>query len=287
MSVKRRIGGALAAMLMRLPRPGIDSRPPTRGSWRCGSATSRRASCFSGSTGRPALDVVEQLRHVGEAERPHVHAVDRGHRRDVAGAEALERAHVEFGLRVRSFGGRLGDRLVQLVGAAQRAGDVGAHVHAVASHGRGLEHVVEARHRLQVGGGHAHHARDLLDRLRRAPAVHALGGLQCRQRGGAAVGVVGHVRLDLRAQLSRHVGAGCVGDLAGSFSRSAARSQPGTREPCSKRRTGVLIGRFLRGPDRASPGWRSGRRCRRRVHHRRGGLQVDERGVAHVHPRGL
>ena len=40
-------------------------------------------------------DVLEQLRHVLGRERADVDAVDRRHRRDVAGAEALERAHVD------------------------------------------------------------------------------------------------------------------------------------------------------------------------------------------------
>ena len=79
--------------------------------------------------------------------------------------------------------------------------------------GLGLEHVVEGRDRLEVGGGHAHHAGDLLDRLRRAPAVHALCRRERRQRRGAAVGVVGHVRLDLGAQRRRHVDGLRVGDL--------------------------------------------------------------------------
>ncbi len=59
------------------------------------------------------------------------------------------------------------------------------------------------------------------------------------QRRRMAVGVVAHPRLDLLAQRRRArpplAGSGIS---AGSFSRSAARSQPGTREPCSIARAG-------------------------------------------------
>ncbi len=105
----------------------------------------------------------------------------------------------------------------------------------VAPDGGGLEHVVEGRDGDQLGGGQPHHARDLVDRLGRAPAVHPLRGLQRRQDRGAGVGVERHVRLDLRAQPLGHLrGSGTPahsGISAGSLSRSAAMSQPGTREP--------------------------------------------------------
>ena len=47
---------------------------------------------------RAGAQLVDERRRVGELERADVGAVDRGHRRDVAGAEALERAHVEVGV---------------------------------------------------------------------------------------------------------------------------------------------------------------------------------------------
>ena len=66
--------------------------------------------------------------HLVGLDRPDVDAVDRGHRRDVAGAQALEGAHVERPGRRR----RLVQGGEQLVGAAQRARDVRAHVDVVA-----------------------------------------------------------------------------------------------------------------------------------------------------------
>src|SRR3712207_323425 len=82
------------------------------------------------------------------------------------------------------------------------------------------------------------------------------------------------------------------GTTAGSFVRSAASSHPGTREPCAKRRTWLGSIAISSPVDPAED----------RVEHRqRGdqigdvavadhhgeGLQVHERGVAHVHARGL
>ena len=216
----------------------------------------------------PRACVLEQLRDVLQRERPDVDAVDRGHRGDVARAEALERAHVE----VRVVTGGSADRLVELVGAAQRAGDVRADIHRVPTDGRRLEHVVEGRDRREVGGGEAHHARDLVDRRGRAPAVHALRRGERGQRRGAAVGIVGHVRLDLRAQILRHRGARGVGDLRGIL-REVRRFIPAgharavlvaldrghrarPRSPCALR----VICRSLPGSDRAS---RWSRSCRR------------------------
>ena len=135
-----------------------------------GTGTSHKLTV--GQHGAPRPDVVQQRLRVLRAQRPDVDAVDGGHRRDVARAQALEGAHVELGILA---GGAL-DRLEQRVGPAQRAGDVGAHVDAVPAHGRRLEHVVEGRHRRQVGRGEAHHRGHLVERLRRAPAVQALGG---------------------------------------------------------------------------------------------------------------
>ncbi len=175
----------------------------------------------------PAADVGEQLRDVGDAERADVDAVDRGHRCEIAGAEALEGAYVE--LRVLADG--LADRLVQRVGAAQRAGDVGADVHAVASDGTRLEHVVEARDGLEVGGRDGHHAGDLLDRLGRAPAVHALCRRERGQRGGATVGVVGHVALDLLPQRLGNLDVGAVGHERGVLLEVHRPIPPGNARP--------------------------------------------------------
>ena len=99
----------------------------TAASWRAGRRrAASRAAC------RAAPDVPARMSSSScgtslELERPDVDAVDRGHRRDVARAEALERAHVE----VCVVAGRLADGREQRVGAAQRARDVRADVDAV------------------------------------------------------------------------------------------------------------------------------------------------------------
>src|SRR3954453_7556899 len=104
----------------------------------------------------------------------------------------------------------------------------------------------------------------------------------------------------------RESGTGVVagsGTPDGSFSRSAASSQPGTREPCPKR--GTLVGSiaisgssraYLRGGPLAVDPPEDGVEHRQRgdevgdvgvAHHRRGRLEVDEARVAHVHASGL
>ena len=79
----------------------IACRPPGRArNSRVGArvGTRRVASCFSGSTGRPARASSSSVGTSSCVERADVDAVDRRHRRDVARAEALERAHVEVGV---------------------------------------------------------------------------------------------------------------------------------------------------------------------------------------------
>ena len=95
--------------------------------------------------------------------------------------------------------GLLGDRVETRLRVAQAAGDAGADVHVAARRRAAcVEHVVEGRDRGQVGGRDLHHRGDLVDRLGRAPAVHALGGVQRRHRGRVAVGVACAMwRLDL------------------------------------------------------------------------------------------
>src|SRR3954453_23206070 len=97
--------------------------------------------------------------------------------------------------------------------------------------------------------------------------------------------------------ISRRISSGtnvvaASGTTAGSFVRSAASSQPGTREPCAKRRT--LEGSMAMASPVDSPedGVEHGE-TRDQVsdvavaHHRREGLQVHEGRVAHMHARGL
>ena len=71
----------------------------------------------------PGARVLEQVGDVLGGERPHVHTVDGRHRRDVARAEALERAHVEVSVVPR----RGTHRLVQRVGAAHSEQEMFVH----------------------------------------------------------------------------------------------------------------------------------------------------------------
>ena len=157
---------------------------------------------------------------------------------------------------------RSGKAVEELVGAAQRARDVRAHVDVVAPDGLGEEHVVEGRDRRQVGGGQAHHARGLLDAL---AASTSRSGLDRVQSAGIAAERMVRVAAPCGprccvAQLLGHRRGRGIGDAAGSLVRSAASSQPGTREPCPKRGTLVgsiaITGRSLRGSGRA---WRASR----------------------------
>ena len=59
----------------------------------------------------------------------------------------------------------------QLVAAAHPAADVGADRDLVGADRLGVQEVVEAGDRLQVGGRHPHHRGGLADPLRGAPAV--------------------------------------------------------------------------------------------------------------------
>ena len=93
----------------------------------------------------------------------------------------------------------------QLVAAPHPAADVGADGDLVAADRLGVEQVVEAGDRLQVGGRHPHHRGGLADPLRRAPAVAPLHRPERRDRGRVAVRVAGHQLLDPLAQLRRAV----------------------------------------------------------------------------------
>ena len=91
-----------------------------------------------------------------------------------------------------------------------------------------VEEVVEARDRLQVGGGHAHHRGALADALRGAPAVAALDREQGRDRGRALLRVAGHDLLDLGAQVVGDADLVRLGDL----DRGGVRRRPGG--PCPR-----------------------------------------------------
>ncbi len=114
------------------------------------------------------------------------------------------------------------------VAAAHPAADVGADLDPVGPDRLGVQEVVEARHRLQVGGGHPHHRGGLADPLRGAPAVAPLHRPERRDRGRVAVGVARHQRLDPLPQLRRAVDFVQLRDLL-----LAARS--GTRPSVTRR----------------------------------------------------
>ena len=67
-----------------------------------------QAQLLVGQRRHAVADLLDEPRHLVERDRADVDAVDRGHRRDVAGAEALEAAHVE----VRVAGGLLAQPVV-------------------------------------------------------------------------------------------------------------------------------------------------------------------------------
>ena len=218
--------------------------------------------CLSGSSSRPSRSAATTSGTSSRVDRADVDAVDRRHRRDVAGAEALEGADVEVGV--------VADLVLEARRAARRRRAASTRCSCrrrpcCAPTGLRLEHVVEGRDRDQVAGRQAHDARHLLDGLGRAPAVLALHGGERRDRGAAAVGVLRHVRLDLGAQLLGHRRRRGVGDLRrvlrqvdGLVPAGHARA---VRESADLRSR--LTGRCRRGPGRASPASRSGRRCRR------------------------
>ena len=143
-------------------------------------AAGRRASSLSGSGSAPRAHRSIAASASASVERAVVAVVERGHRRQVAGAEALEALDEELAVggggavvrRLVGIGtGGLAERLEQLVAAAHPAGDVGADEHPVGADRLGGEQVVEGGHRLEVGGGDPHHRSRLADPVRRAPAV--------------------------------------------------------------------------------------------------------------------
>ena len=214
------------------------------------------------------LAALQQVAHdrlaVVGRQRPDVLAVDRGHRRDVARAEALEAAHVE----ARVAAGGLEHRRVDVVGAAQRARDVRAHVDACArpwARCRTCRRTSRPRSGTRASGA----SRRRPARSRSASTSRASRWTACSAGSTPSAGR-GTSPCAPRSRRAAPSGTGVVagsGTTAGSFVRSTASSQPGTREPCAKRLTcegsiAMLSGRSRPGPGRASPASRSGRRCR-------------------------
>ena len=199
--------------------------------------------------GLAVADLLREDRHLLELDRPDVDAVDAGHRRDVAGAEALEVADVDVGV----LGHLVLDRVEQLVAAAQRARDVRADVDAVAADGPRVELVVEGGDRDDVPGREPHDRRDLRDRQRRAPAVQALGGRERGDRRRPTVGVLGHVAFDLRPQVRRDLDGRRIGDGRGVLGGVDGLVPAGDARPV--RVAGDLVAEAHGSSGRSRPGW--------------------------------
>ena len=227
-----------------------------------GSALGRRFSCLSGSGSSPARIWRTSSGTSSSVDRADVLAVDRGHRRDVAGAQALEAAQVE--VRVAGRPPRAAPRAARRRRTASTRCSCRRRPSLVPDGAR-LEHVVEGRDRGQVGGRQAHHAGRLLDALRRAPAVAALDGEQRGDRGRAAVGVLGHRGLDLGAQVGGHRRARGVGDAGRVLVEVGgvvpARDARALLEADDAAGSAAISGPPRRAPGRASPASRSCRRC--------------------------
>src|SRR5205823_8680667 len=135
----------------------------------CSSAPPRTMSGLSCTA-----QLLHDRRDVLGLHRPAVVVVDRDDRRPATAAEALDRAQGELavlGRLARPHAELALERLEHGLGAAQRAADVRADLDQVPPDGTQMEHVVEGRDRLAVGGREAERVADLLERLRREPAA--------------------------------------------------------------------------------------------------------------------
>ena len=119
--------------------------------------------------------------------------VDHHHRRRVAGAEALEvdvGAAAVGGDLVLADAELLVQRLHDLVGAAELAGEVGADADAVAAHRLLVEEVVEGDDAVDLGRRQVELGGDRLDRLVGQPAAPARAA-RCGGRAAAPPRSVG------------------------------------------------------------------------------------------------
>ena len=178
----------------------------------------------------------------------------------------------------------------QLVAAAHPAADVGADLDPVGPDRLGVQEVVEARDRLQVGGGHPHHRGGLADPLRRAPAVALLHRPERRDRGRVAVRVARHQRLDPLPQLRRAVDLVQLRDLLRGAAGDAALGDRGVDRQvrvaeAGRRRRGSSVDPAEDRVEHPEAGDHVGDVAVDR--HVAEGLQVDEGGVAEVDPGRL
>ena len=268
--------------------PGSPRGCASRGSSACSSRTRvsrHRPRCSRGrgvAGQRPPLQrllrqhlvaaqqLLDRRRRLGRLQRPEVALIDRGHRRDVAGAEALKAGDEDVLLTL----GRGAESVEQLVAAAHPAADVGADRDLVAADRLGVQEVVEAGDRLQVGRGDAHHRGGLANSLGGAPAVAPLHRPERRDRGRFAVRVAAHQRLDraraapagsrLRAALGSPAGCG-PGPAPSGRARCSRPGGSGSRCRRAVDRATTsphrLTGQRPRGSGRACRGCRSCRRC--------------------------
>ena len=173
-----------------------------------------RLSCLSGSTSRPAL-TSSTIRSQSSSSSGPTYSPST----DAIGAMSHAPRHSNVvHVEVRVVAGGAQHRVVDLVGAEQRARDVRAHVDVVAALRRRSEHVVERRHRGQVRGRQPHHAGGLLDRRRRA-ASRARAG-RSSAPGSRPSGCPGTSPSAPRSPTRTCAGTGVVagsGTTAGSF----------------------------------------------------------------------
>ena len=236
---------ACSARARRCGRTGSSSAAP-RGPRRpcapaaCPSSTGRPARTSSSSAGTSSISSGPTYTPSTDAIGAMSHA-----------PEALERAHVER----RIVAGGVAHRRVQLVGAAQRAGDVRADVDRMAlrrARSRACRRSV-ATASSEAGVTPITHATCSIASGEHQPCTRCAAS----SAGRAAERGSGYRAMCASISSRSSSGTGVVagsGIVAGSLSRSAGTSQP--REPAA-----ALIGRSLRGSDRASPWWRSCRRC--------------------------
>ena len=238
---------ALALSAARSPGAALALREPRR-----------ERELLRGIGSRPARRSSTQPRAVGRLERPD-RRLDGHHRRDVARAEALEARRLTSPSRPRLL-----QRGVELVRAAQRAGDVGAHIDAWRPTGAART----CRRRSRPSSGRRASRASRRRPARSPPASTSRGGAALR-RAPAALRSGGRgrapSRLDLAAKCGGHL------DQRGLGNRRRLLVEVGGLVPAGHARAvraaGVgrrgVIDRSRRGSGRASRAWRSGRRCRR------------------------
>src|SRR5690349_463904 len=150
-------------------------------------------------------ELPRDLGHVLRLDVVPVAVVDRDDGGVAAAAEALDRTEGDLAVvgRLARRDAELGlERVDDLLGARERAGEVRADLDRVPSDGRQVEHVVEGRDRLAVRGREPERGGDLFERLVGQPAaVLLLDKPQRRDRRRARVREPRAELANLRGQL--------------------------------------------------------------------------------------